>query len=138
MTAKFHSCPPYVTFADNPIKFTDPTGMAPESIHLDEKENVLRNYNDGNNNVYVHKAGTTVMDIYKRYVASMAASKSKVVSAGGAGIGELGKTLNVNGIYTNLLTSNIKEASEIYNPWTFKGNILMVVYSYILKNLLPL
>lgn len=97
--------------------------MAPASIHLDEKGNILRNYNDGNNNVYVHKAGTTATDVDKSYVASMTASKNKDVSAGGTGIGELGKTLNVNGIYTNLLTANIKEASGIYSPWTFKGKV---------------
>ena len=36
-------------------------------------------------------------------------------------LGELGKKINVNQIYKNLLIQNMNEAKSIYNPFTFKS-----------------
>ncbi len=36
-------------------------------------------------------------------------------------LGELGGKIDVNIIYSNLLKANVKEAKEIYSPWTFKS-----------------
>jgi RHS repeat-associated protein len=100
---------PYVSMDNTPIVKIDPTGNGTESTHIDEKGKVIKQYDDGDNSVYVHKNGTSEHDVNKQYVESM---KKKSTSAGGEKIGELGKTLDVEKILTNVLVENRKVASE--------------------------
>lgn len=77
--------------------------MGPESIHLDKYGKVLKNEDDGDNNVYLHRNGKTKKDIEKKY-------SSNNTSAGGEAIGQLGGDIDVNEILTNLLDRNAKIA----------------------------
>ena len=92
---------------NNPLNFIDPLGLSPESVHLDKFGNILKNVDDGDKGVYVHENATTEADVDKTYSA-------KNTSAGGDKIGELGNTLNVDEIYTNMLNKNIEEAKSLY------------------------
>ena len=91
---------PYVSMGNNPVMGIDPLGKSTESIHVDKNGKVLRNYKDGDNSVYVHDNGTSSMDVDKAYV------KNNGTSAGGKKIGELGKEIDVNEIFTNVLMKN--------------------------------
>jgi RHS repeat-associated protein len=102
---------PYVYGNNNPISFTDPDGMY--SVHVNETGEVLQNYDDGDNTVFLHK-NKNAKDVDKKY-------NSKDHSAGGTRIGELGGEIDATEILTNVLTENIAEATDIYSPWTLKG-----------------
>jgi len=78
---------PYAFCNNNPLYYTDPTGMSaePPSTHTDEQGNVIAVYNDGDNGVYKHgknaDGGTpTKYQIDKRH--------EKSTSAGGEKMGE--------------------------------------------------
>jgi len=126
LTFKFPWQSPYCGLDDNPIHKADPEGAKTESVHIDPKGNVLKDIKDGDNSVFVHATGITETDVTKTYTATDH-------SAGGLKVGELGKTIDANGIVTNVLLDNsnkIKNATmwEWKNkvgqdmPWDYKDN----------------
>jgi RHS repeat-associated protein len=73
---------PYRYGYNNPMKYTDPTGML-ESTHTDEDGNVLAVYDDGDNGVYKHsgKGDEAAKSVEKNYSVYK-------TSAGGKKMGE--------------------------------------------------
>ena len=112
LAEKYYGMTPYNYTGNNPVLFIDQDGITSESIHLDKYGNVLKNVNDGDNNVYVHYNAKTEANIDKNY------SKENT-SADGIRIGEIGGVLDINQIYSNLLEKDVKEAKKIFNPYTF-------------------
>ena len=106
---------PYVSMDNNPISKTDPTGKGTESVHVDKSGKVLRNYNDGDNTVFVHENGTSAQDVDQKYVSE------KGHAAGGTKIGELGKSIDVNTIFSNVLKTNKEKATDLNSAqWALK------------------
>ncbi len=104
----------YSTFANNPIYWVDPLG-ANESTHIDEVGNVIAEYDDGDNGVYVHANGTTKQTIDNRRNACDPVCTNVNTDANGRYIGELGGTLDIQstGIYSNKLAES---ANKTLNP----------------------
>lgn len=81
--------------------------MGVESVHLDKFGNLLGNYNDGDKSVYVHENAKSSKDYKKDY------DPKTNTAAGGEKIGELGGTINLDKIYSNLLSKNTNEAKDL-------------------------
>ena len=109
---QFPKMSPYAAMNDNPIKFTDPTGTAPESIHIDPKGNVLLNKDDGDNTAYVHAAAITTKDVEKAYTTSDH-------SAGGINAGKLGGNIK-SGIISQIFKENKKKAPLAFDFYDIK------------------
>ena len=54
LSVKFPWQSPYAAFDNNPIFYSDPSGSESESIHLDKDGNFLAEYDDGDDNIYIH------------------------------------------------------------------------------------
>ncbi len=108
LTNQFPHIAPYAAFNNNPLRFTDPIGMAPESIHIGPNGNVLLNKDDGDNSVYMHAAAITTKDVEKAYTTADH-------SAGGFKVGELGKNIK-SGIINQILKENKSTAGSFPVP----------------------
>ncbi len=96
---------PYHYCSNSPLNRVDPTGMLDEdpSVHIDKYGNVIAQYDDNDNGVYVHADGTTKEQIDQQRAANH--------NTGGTGtkIGELGKE-----IYSSYIMINkLRKSAEI-------------------------
>jgi hypothetical protein len=95
MAEKYYNISPYAYCANNPVNYIDPHG---DTIVVNNTGYIMRNDNT-DNFVYMSNKGQNMY------------------------LGELGGTININEIYTNLLGKSSSEAKSIWNPITFYDNV---------------
>ena len=103
LAEQYSAWSPFNYVLGNPVLLIDPDGMRVESTHIDEDGNVIAEYNDGDDGVYVHANGTTLEDIECSYTCNN-------TSAGGQNIGSLGGSIDISSIYSNILDQDGDEA----------------------------
>jgi RHS repeat-associated protein len=98
---------PYATFRGSPIWYVDPNGDDP-STHIDENGDVIAEYDDGDDGVYVHETGTIKETIDNNRDNCDGQCGITNTDGGGYYIGELGGSLDLQakGIFSNKLAQS--------------------------------
>jgi RHS repeat-associated protein len=95
------------------------------TIHINDLGQVLIIFQGGNNSVFLHKAGTTSNDVFKQ-------SSNLHPDAGGCLVGELGKSIDSNDFFGNLLDNHAAGAGNLS---TFEwGNLVRQGEEWDLKD----
>ncbi|MCE2497243.1 MAG: RHS repeat-associated core domain-containing protein, partial [Flavobacteriales bacterium] len=118
---------PYRFCFNNPVMLVDPNGMF-ESIHTDESGNIIAEYDDGDDGVYMHANGTTKADIDQQRASA------GTTYGNGDCYGELGSNIDISVVMENKLNQSSAEAKDIdtklgyaakvgpYMEWDLKNN----------------
>jgi RHS repeat-associated protein len=93
---KYPGLTPYQYVANNPINYVDPTG----------------------DTIVVNKTGYIIRNDKKDNLVFMQGDDGAMTS-----LGELGKKIDANTIYSNLIEQNAEEAEDTWNPKTFYDNV---------------
>jgi hypothetical protein len=129
----------YAVFFGNPIMFVDPNGdnASDPSTHIDDEGNVIWEYDDGDDGVYVHEKGTTKEEIDQRRDGSDPLFANPNTHGGGKYIGRLGGDIHMDwaGIYSKKLAASTNEVLSTdftfgdwynyvkqYGDWDLKNN----------------
>ncbi len=111
---KYPGVGPYAFCNGSPILLMDPSGEE-ISEHVDKKGRIIAHYNDGDNSVYLHKAGVTKSDIDSER------SSLHNTAGNGVKIGEIGGVIDISETYSNLLKENAALAKKMNNPFKFRN-----------------
>ncbi|MDR0940124.1 MAG: hypothetical protein LBN29_12415 [Mediterranea sp.] len=98
LAEKYYSISPYTYCAGNPILFVDPNGL---SVHLNRWGEIVQENDDGDDGIYTH-------DDLSNWDNSSTLGKSGM---GIRYIGDIGGTVNIDYVFSNLLEQNMNYAA---------------------------